>query len=130
MEDNLLRGWEACLNAADLDGIISLYADDAVLWGTFSDVIRNTPALIREYYQVLYRKKNLKVKFGSSTSRSFGKAVLYSGEYEFTYEDNELIICPARFSFVFYKDNDSVYKIVDHHSSLTPKSISTNEISS
>lgn len=118
MAENLLRKWEICLNNTDLDGIINLYTDDAVLWGTFSDIIRDTPELIREYFEVLFNKENLNVKFGPSNLRSFGKAAIYSGEYEFSYLDKGLVKCPARFSFVFYKDKSDTYKIIDHHSSL------------
>ncbi len=124
MAENLLRTWEVCLNNTDLDGIISLYAEDAVLWGTFSDIFCDTPELIRKYFEVLFYKKNLKVKFGASNLRSFGEAAIYSGEYEFSYENEKLIIFPARFSFVFYKDNNEIYKIIDHHSSLIPDSCS------
>ncbi|MFK7816858.1 MAG: DUF4440 domain-containing protein [Gammaproteobacteria bacterium] len=123
MAENLLRKWEVCLNNTDLDGIISLYTDDAVLWGTFSEIIRDTPELIREYFEVLFYRKNLKVQFGPSNLRSFGQAAIYSGEYEFSYEDPEgkVVTCPARFSFVFYKHESDTYKIIDHHSSLTPE---------
>lgn len=123
MAENLLRAWEVCLNNTDLDGIISLYTEDAVLWGTFSEVIRDTPVLIRDYFEVLFNRKNLKVHFGPSNLRSFGQAAIYSGEYEFSYEndENKLVKCPARFSFVFYKDGNDSYKIIDHHSSLTPE---------
>ncbi|MGH1536570.1 MAG: nuclear transport factor 2 family protein [Gammaproteobacteria bacterium] len=122
MAENLLKKWEVCLNNGDLDGIVRLYTDDAVLWGTFSDVIRDRHELIREYFEVLFLRKNLKVKFGESNLRSFGQAAIYSGEYEFSYEDNKTMKCPARFSFVFYKDKNNNYRIIDHHSSLIPDS--------
>ena len=122
MAENLLRNWEECLNKGDLDGIVSLYTCDAVLWGTFSDIIRDTPELIREYFEILFYKKNLRVEFGQSNLRSFGQAAIYSGEYEFSYESADMIKCPARFSFVFYKDGSGMYRIIDHHSSLKPDS--------
>ena len=122
MAESLLRKWEVCLNNADLEGIVSLYTDNAVLWGTFSDIIRDNPELIREYFEALFLRENLKVKFGSSNLRSFGQAAIYSGEYEFSYQSDEIVKCPARFSFVFYKDESGSYKIIDHHSSLTPDS--------
>ncbi len=120
MAENLLKKWEVCLNNGDLSGIVSLYTDNAVLWGTFSDIIRDNPELIREYFQNLFERKNLKVTFGSSNLRSFGSAAIYSGEYEFSYEEGGVVSCPARFSFVFYKERNEQYKIIDHHSSLIP----------
>jgi hypothetical protein len=120
MAENLLKRWEFCLNKGDLSGIVDLYSESAVLWGTFSDIIRDNPELIREYFQNLFERKNLKVTFGTSNLRSFGQAAIYSGEYEFSYEDNGVVRCPARFSFVFYKQGNDPYKIIDHHSSLIP----------
>lgn len=122
MAENLLRKWETCLNNGDLDGIVDLYTNNAVLWGTFSDIIRDDHGLIREYFEVLFLKENLKVKFGATNLRKFGEAAIYSGEYEFSYQDEEEVRCPARFSFVFYKDQDGQYRIIDHHSSLVPSS--------
>ncbi len=122
MAENLLKKWEEYLNSGDIDGIVSLYTNNAVLWGTFSDIIRDTPELIREYFEILSYRKNLKVTFGSSNLRSFGQAAIYSGVYEFSYESSKVIKCPARFSFVFYKDESGIYRIIDHHSSLTPDS--------
>lgn len=120
MAENLLNKWEVCLNNGDLEGIVSLYTDNAVLWGTFSDIIRDSPMLIREYFETLFLREKLKVQFGSSNLRSFGQAAIYSGEYAFSYQDQGKITCPARFSFVFYKDESGAYKIIDHHSSLIP----------
>jgi len=121
MAENLLRTWESRLNKGDLEGIVSLYTKNAVLWGTFSDIIRDNHQLIREYFEALFLRENLKVEFGESNLRVFGQAAIYSGEYEFSYHDNGLIKCPARFSFVFHKDETGTYKIIDHHSSLTPE---------
>lgn len=120
MAENLLRKWETCLNNGDLNGIVALYTDSAVLWGTFSDIIRDNPELIREYFEALFLRENLSVKFGPSNLRSFGEAAIYSGEYEFSYQGDEKVKCPARFSFVFYKDKTGQYRIIDHHSSLVP----------
>ncbi len=120
MAENLLREWEVCLNNGDLDGIVDLYTKDAVLWGTFSDIIRDNHELIREYFENLFERKNLKVEFGASNLRSFGQAAIYSGDYKFTYEEDGTVECPSRFSFVFYKKAGEEYKIIDHHSSLIP----------
>ena len=120
MADNLLRKWEVCLNNRDLEGIVKLYTADAVLWGTFSDIIRDNHGLIREYFEALFLKDELNVKFGESNLRSFGEAAIYSGEYEFSYQGDEKVKCPARFSFVFYRNKEGEYRIIDHHSSLVP----------
>jgi len=120
MSENLLRNWEACLNNGDLDGIVDLYSSNAVLWGTFSNIIRDSPALIREYFESLYSNQDLKVVFGVSNVRTLEDVEIHSGEYEFSYKDGEKVKCPARFSFVLNKDKDGQYKIIDHHSSIVP----------
>ncbi len=122
MSESLLRKWETCLNNGDLDGIVNLYAENAVLWGTFSEVIRDNRKLIRKYFETLFLMQNIKVKFGTPNVRSFGQAAIYSGEYEFSYQSDELVKCPARFSFVFYRGDNGEFKIIDHHSSLVPES--------
>ncbi len=122
MPENILRKWEACLNNCDLDGIVNLYAENAVLWGTFSEIIRDNHKLIHEYFEALFLMQDLKVNFGATNVRSFGQAAIYSGEYEFSYQSEELVKCPARFSFVIYKQDNGEFKIIDHHSSLMPES--------
>lgn len=118
--DCLLKQWEEYFNDGDLTSIIKLYASDAILWGTFSKIIRNNPDLIKEYFQGLFLKKNIKVNFNSSSTRVYADTYLYSGTYEFSYIDEELVKFPARFTFVICKDESGSYKIVEHHSSLIP----------
>lgn len=118
--DQILDQWEKYLNDGDLPNIVKLYANDAILWGTFSKVIRNNPDLIKEYFQELLLKKNFKVDINSSSARVYSDTYLYSGTYEFSYVDKELVKFPARFTFVICKDESGSYKIVEHHSSLIP----------
>ena len=118
--DQVLAQWEKSLNSGDLQSIVNLYAYDAILWSTFSKIIRNHPDLIKQYFEELFRKTKLKVNFSSSQTRVFENTHIYSGTYEFSYMDKELITFPARFTFVICKDNAGDYKIVEHHSSLIP----------
>ena len=54
--DKVLEEWQMFLNNHDLGGITGLYSDEAVLWGTFSDIIRDTPGLIEEYFRRLLER--------------------------------------------------------------------------
>ena len=116
----IITSWEKYLNNADINNLINLYAEDAVLWGTFSNVIRDNLDLIREYFQELFKKRDLKVSFNASFNRVYEDTHLYSGTYKFSYIDEELIIINARYTFVVCKDRNSKYKIVEHHSSVIP----------
>ena len=118
--DQVLNNWEQCLNSGDLQGIVNLYSTDAVLWGTFSKVIRNNHKLIKEYFDGLFKKKQLKVQFNSQYSRSYSDVYIYSGEYEFSFMEDEKVCIPARYTIVVYENNTGEFKIVEHHSSLFP----------
>ena len=118
--DYVFEQWEQHINAGNLSEIVALYAKDAVLLGTFSKIVRNSPDLIREYFIEIFSRKNLRVTFGSVEPRCYSEIYLYSGTYEFSYEDKELITIPARFTYAIGKDETGNYKIVEHHSSLVP----------
>ena len=102
--------------------ILSLYADDAILWGTISPKIRSNPALIRDYFVNAYKKlPELTVEFKEPRVRVFGDVALNSGYYTFTYvKDGKQKVLPARYSFALAK-RGGAWLIVDHHSSAMPK---------
>ena len=118
--DQVLINWEHCLNCNDLQGIVDLYESNAVLWGTFSNIIRDNPELIKEYFSGLFEKKQLKVQFSKKYNREYSDTCIFSGTYEFSYLEDEQIYFPARYTFVVCKNNTGDYKIVEHHSSLIP----------
>ncbi len=118
--DDLIKKWEICLNRKDLDGMIELYAKDAILWGTFSEIIRDKHELIREYFQQLFIKNELNVRFSKTICRNYMETTIVSGLYEFSYTEENLITHPARFTFVICNIGDGKFKIVEHHSSLLP----------
>ena len=118
--ENIIQEWEICLNKNDLNAIVGLYLEDAMLWGTFSKVMRGTSELIQEYFQGLFAKQELKVNFSTISSRKYGDTTVFSGTYEFSYREKEMITHAARFTFVVCKDNNGNFKIAEHHSSLVP----------
>jgi len=117
----ILQQWEEYLNRGDLRNILTLYADDAVLWGTFSKVVRDNSDSIREYFQKLLQKKNLKVNFSTVGHRRIYEDVhLFFGTYEFSHEHEKPVIFPARFTFLIHRVENGSYKIAEHHSSVIP----------
>lgn len=116
-KDNLAVG-----TAEDTSKILSLYAEDGILWGTISPKLRDTPEMITDYFVNAYQKlPKLTVVFKDPHIRVFGDTALNTGYYTFTYEkDGQMVTLPARYSFAYAK-RDGKWLIVDHHSSGMPK---------
>jgi len=103
------------------DRILTLYAPDAVLWGTLSPTVRQGPAALREYFVAAFKVlPGHRVSFGEQLIRVYGKTAINTGYYTFSYvKDGETKSIPARYSFVYVK-TDRGWLIVDHHSSAMP----------
>ncbi|MGH7406328.1 MAG: hypothetical protein ACREJA_10690, partial [Candidatus Methylomirabilales bacterium] len=62
--------------------ILSLYGEDAVLWGTISTTLRATPAEIKDYFVNAYKKlPKLTVAFKDPQVRVYGNVAINSGYY-------------------------------------------------
>ncbi len=121
MEANqILDEWQRFLNSGDLENIVRLYADEAVLWGTFSDTLRDSPRQIEEYFKQLFERDGLRVEWGTVCFRSCDGFHLCSGTYEFSYVEHKPVTVPARFTFAIGRDEGAGLKILTHHSSLIP----------
>jgi uncharacterized protein (TIGR02246 family) len=114
------RAWGAAYDSRDPQKILALYAPDAVFWGTSSAIVRDTPALIGEYFKSSPSQPNARVEIGDMKVRVWGETAAATGSYTFTdMRDGQVVRRPARFSFVFRLVNGR-WLIVDHHSSSTP----------
>jgi len=114
------KKWGLALCSGNVNNVTDLYAEDAVLWGTLSPVIRNTPELIREYFIKFATLEDIEVGFGDHEVRKYGNVALNNGYYTFNWkEDDKNIMVPARYSFVYKLDDE--WKIIDHHSSVIPE---------
>ena len=118
---NMWRDNLAASSSEKPDKVVSLYGEDAVLWGTLSPTLRATPALIREYFVNAYKAlPNLTVTFKDPHIRIYGNVAINSGYYTFSYmKDGKPTDLPARYSFVYVKRGGK-WVIVDHHSSVMP----------
>jgi uncharacterized protein (TIGR02246 family) len=111
--------WGRALGEDDPDKVLQLYADDAVLWGTLSPIVRAERAALRDYFVTAFRVlPSLKVTFGDQLIRVYGNAAVNTGYYTFS-KDGEVKTLPARYSFTFI-NNGGHWLIVDHHSSAMP----------
>ena len=113
--------WGETLAQNDPDKVLTLYATDAVLWGTLSPTVRADRAALRDYFIGAFKVLPvLKVSFGEQLIRVYGTTAVNTGYYTFSYsKDGEPKTLPARYSFVFVKDGQN-WIIVDHHSSEMP----------
>jgi uncharacterized protein (TIGR02246 family) len=113
--------WGQTLGEDDPDKVLTLYADDAVLWGTLSPKVRADRAALRDYFVTAFKVlPGLKVTFGDQMIRVYGETAVNTGYYTFSYaKDGETKTLPARYSFTFVKNGER-WQIVDHHSSAMP----------
>ena len=115
---------QASLNAMsshDAQRVVALYDSEAVLWGTRSPTLRDTPATVRDYFNILRTvPPSYKAVLGEQRIRIYGDIAINTGTYTFSeVRDGKEIVRPARYSFV-YINRGGRWLIVDHHSSAVP----------
>ena len=112
----MLSIWVEKIRGNNASQVTDLYNDDAILFGTFSDIERHGKELIFNYFKNLLRSK-IDVKIITQHEHKTDSMIVSSGFYNFIVDDNTI---KARFSFVFVKTKGS-WKILSHHSSELPK---------
>jgi uncharacterized protein (TIGR02246 family) len=113
------KAWTDHFSSHNLEGLLALYDRDAVFWGTSSQVIRDTPDLIRDYFKGV-PTSTMTVAVTDSRVRVLGTVAINSGSYTFTAMRNgQPDPRPARFTFT-YRLRGGKWLIVDHHSSSVP----------
>ena len=115
------QAWADAVNSRQMERVLAQYAPDAVLWGTRSQIVRDTPELIREYFSNMPTQPHTRVALGDSRIRVFGDIAINTGYYTFTGRDatGNATTSPARHTFVFAKRADR-WVLVEHHSSSVP----------
>jgi hypothetical protein len=121
----VLRNWMAHVNQCNLEGVLSLYHERAVLIPTFSNRLLADPARIREYFERLCSREELSLALHEKTlvAHSMPNNVqVLAGIYCWRFAvDGELLNFEARFSFLI--DNNQSKPIVHHHSSQIPRTL-------
>ncbi|MFT4737071.1 MAG: MFS superfamily sulfate permease-like transporter [Cyclobacteriaceae bacterium] len=108
--------WKQAINNHDIDALMSLYADEAVMIPAFSTRIRSNKDQIKDLYRDLFEKSDLRVLSSSVGTQKINGLKVDSGQYKMKWDaqgfekSNDL-----RFSFVIKEG-----KIISHHSSLDP----------
>ncbi len=112
--------WIDAFNRKSATDIVALYATDAVFFGTSSPVLRDTPALVRDYFKALPTMGDATISIGDQRVQVFGDVAIHSGYYTRTSMQGATPVHnPARFTFV-YTRRDGRWLIVNHHSSALP----------
>lgn len=121
----ILKSWMTAVNDGDIETVLSLYNDKAILIPTFSNRILKTPEGIREYFERLASRDDLSVALHEKT-----QAVQYVTEEVSTLAgiycwrlaiDGQLLNFEARFSYVLNLSLDN--PIMHHHSSQIPRTL-------
>jgi hypothetical protein len=118
---DVVKKWEMLFNQNSMD-IINTYSDNGILIGTFAIAIKKGRKTIKPYFEGLFKKENLRVKFDNDVFvNELDEAYIVSGFYEFSYdEDGENKKANARYSYVVQNINGQML-IVNHHSSEIPE---------
>ena len=113
----MLETWAEKIRTNDPKQVASLYHNDGVLLGTFSDIERKGHELILDYFENLL-KAQVDVEIVTQHKHESDSIMTNSGLYNFIVDGKTV---NARFSFVFIKTGDE-WKILSHHSSVLPES--------
>lgn len=115
-----VKKWEVLFNKNDIS-IVDTYANNGILIGTFAIKIKKGRETIKPYFEGLFKKQNLRVKFDKDVFvNELDEAYIVSGFYEFSFiENGERKRINTRYSFVVQNVNGQML-IVNHHSSEIP----------
>ncbi len=122
---SLYDDWAASLSQTRCDGNLtaSRYSKDAVLLATFKSKIVGRKK-IRGYFDHLTCNENLRV--ATNWFRAGGNHGIKwaTGLYTFKYDSDTggPVEVPARFTFVWHRNSQGEWRIVNHQSSQRPKS--------
>lgn len=120
---DILMEWMDAVNHGDIETLLSLYDENAVLIPTFSNKLPNTPDKLREYFEKLGSRDGLSIALHEKTLHVQSiKDEVYamSGIYNWRFDvEGEMLNFEARFSYVL--DISKPKPILHHHSSQVPR---------
>jgi 4a-hydroxytetrahydrobiopterin dehydratase len=116
-----LQRWVDAFNHEDVAAMTDCYAEDAVLWGTQSQVWTSGQTGIRGYFQLVFASgRQVRVRVLSQQLSLFPGMQISTGIYQFeAVENGQPVVLDARFTFVWQSSSESL-TLVAHHSSLMP----------
>jgi hypothetical protein len=121
--DNFIKNWMNGINNGEIENLLLFYDKNAVLLPTFSSIVLKTPAAIRDYFERLSSREELKVSLHEKTlivQNLNDEITLLSGIYRWEFKiDGELLNFEARFTFGLNLGQPK--PIIHHHSSQIPR---------
>ncbi len=122
---DILEQWMKAVNDGNVENLLSLYDNEAVLIPTFSNRLLNTPEKLRDYFEKLGSREELSIALHEKTLiiQELGNQIYsLSGIYNWRFAvDGELLNFEARFSYVL--DLSKPNPILHHHSSQIPRTL-------
>lgn len=120
---DVLEQWMQAVNDGNVESLLSLYDNDAVLIPTFSNRLLNTADKLKDYFEKLVNREDLSIALHEKTliTQELGNQIYsLSGIYNWRFAvDGELLNFEARFSYVI--DLSRPNPILHHHSSQIPR---------
>jgi uncharacterized protein (TIGR02246 family) len=119
----VVEQFKKAFDASDVEGVVKLFASDAVFLGTVSPVLATKTDQIDKYFQGLRQFMPRSVTIDEySTIVVSENAVLFAGMDTFSQtKDGNVIKTPARFTMLITK-TDGGWRISHFHSSFRPSS--------
>ena len=121
--EQVLKEWMHAINTGDLEALLALYDDQAVLIPTFSNRLLSKPDSIRDYFTKICGREELSIALHEKTlnvQQIAGDIHAMNGIYCWRFAvDDELLSFEARFSYLL--DLARAKPIVHHHSSQIPR---------
>ncbi|MCT7908568.1 DUF4440 domain-containing protein [Arcobacter lacus] len=122
---DILEQWMQSVNNGNVEKLLSLYDQDAVLIPTFSNRLLNTPDKLKNYFEKLGSREELSIALHEKTliiQNLQNSISILSGIYNWRFAvDGELLNFEARFSYVI--DLSKPNPILHHHSSQIPRTL-------
>jgi uncharacterized protein (TIGR02246 family) len=118
----VVEQFKRAFDASDVEGIVKLFAPDAIFLGTVSPKIVTTTSEIDQYFQSLrqFMPRSVAIEEHSAVVIS-ENAVLFAGFDTFSQtREGKTVEAPARFTLLIMK-GDQGWRIRHFHSSLRPK---------
>jgi hypothetical protein len=123
--DEFLKTWMRRVNQAEIEPLLSMYNESAVLIPTFSNRLLGKPQAIREYFERLFSREELSLALHEKTliiqnmrDEVWSMCGIYCWRFAI---DGELLNFEARFSYLL--DLALPAPILHHHSSQIPRMI-------
>lgn len=121
------QAWKTAMETAkgNASKVIALYSADAVLVPTLSPNLHfNQKNQFKKYFEKLTKLPGFSISTQKIVTHVYGNIAVSNGLYTFSYIDDidEPVSIPARFTFVYQKQ-DAGWLIINHHSSSFPPAI-------